>query len=245
MCGRFGQFLPRDALAHMFRARDDLTDDWSPSWNIAPSQTPVVVVRDPENDARRMEPLRWGLIPSWVKDPAHARRPINARAETVATSGMFRNAYTKRRCLVPADVFYEWRAGPSRKQPYAIARNDGTPMALAALWDVFHGPDGQQEIRTFAIVTTSANAEMRPIHHRMPVIVDPKDWPVWLGEQEGNSAALLTPPPDGLLRAWPVSRQVNRRQNDGPELLAAIDVPEEPGDGHAERGPEQGVLRSL
>jgi len=116
-------------------------------------------------------------------------------------------------------------------------------MALAALWDVFHGPDGQQEIRTFAIVTTSANAEMRPIHHRMPVIVDPKDWPVWLGEQEGNPASLLSPPPDGLLRVWPVSPQVNRPQNNGPELLAAIDVPGEPENEALERGPQQGALR--
>ena len=139
--------------------------------------------------------------------PGQPRRPIKARAETVATSGMFRGALTSRRCLVPADAFYEWKAMADGKQPYAIARTDGAPLACAGLWEGWRGPDGET-LRTFAIITTAANADMVRLHERMPVILEPAAWPAWLGEANGTPADLLRPAAVGVVRLWPVSRAV-------------------------------------
>jgi putative SOS response-associated peptidase YedK len=125
------------------------------------------------------------LVPHFTKDLKTARRPINARAETVASSGMFRGALAARRCLVPADAFYEWKAVADGKQPYAIARADGSPLAFARLWEGWRSPDGET-LRTFTIITTSANAEMAQLHDRMPVALEPIDWPHWLGETESD-----------------------------------------------------------
>ena len=139
----------------------------APSWNVAPTQNATVVRRHPETGERHLDLLTWGLVPHWTKDIHQARRPINARAETVATSAMFRGALAQRRCLVPADAFYEWKAMPGGKQPYAIARQDGAPLAFAGLWEGWRWPNGDV-LRTFAIITTEANATMTDIHDRMP-----------------------------------------------------------------------------
>ena len=152
------------------------------------------------------------------------RRLINARAEAVSTSRMFGAAFTKRRAIVPAGAFYEWqRKEGDGKQPCAIARQDGQPLAFAGLWEGFRWPDGTV-LRSFAIVTTNANADVAMIHDRMPVILEPADWPVWLGEIEGDPATLLRPAPDGTLRIWPVSRAVNQPRNNRPELLNPIEA---------------------
>ena len=151
------------------------------------------------------------------------RRPINARAETVPTSRMFGAAFAKRRAIVPADAFYEWQKEGDGKQPFAIAREDGQSLALAGLWEGFRWPDGTI-LRSFAIITTDANAEVAPIHDRMPVILEPADWPTWLGEVAGDPVALLRPAPDGILRTWPVSRAVNQPRNNAPELLCPVDA---------------------
>jgi putative SOS response-associated peptidase YedK len=181
----------------------------------------MVVRRHPESGERHLDLLQWGLVPSWTKDAATAKtKPINARAETVATSGMFRGAFASRRCLMPAEVFYEWQPTETGKQPHAIARQDGQPMAFAGLWEGYRWPSGDV-LRTFTIVTTSANAEMAPLHGRMPVILEPPDWPRWLGEAEGDPAALMRPAPDGTLHTWPVSRAVNTPRNNRAELLAS------------------------
>jgi putative SOS response-associated peptidase YedK len=166
--------------------------------------------------------MQWGLVPHWTKDPATAKtKPINARAETVTTSGMFRGAFAQRRCLVPAEAFYEWQAIETGRQPYAIARQGGQPMALAGLWEGYRWSSGDT-LRTFTVVTTSTNAEMAPLHDRIPVILESTDWPIWLGGMEGNPAALMHPAPDGTLRTWPVSRAVNTPRNNRADLLAPI-----------------------
>jgi putative SOS response-associated peptidase YedK len=220
MCGRYASSLPAEAIARLFRTTNPLPNA-RPSWNIAPTQPALVVRRHPESGERHLDLLTWGLLPHWTKDPGHARRPINARAETVASSGFFRGAYAARRCLVPADAFYEWQATGEGKQPWAAARADGAPLAMAGLWEGFRWPD-DAVTRSFTIITTDANAEMAAIHARMPVIVEPADWPLWLGEAEGEAAAVLHPAPAGTLRLWRVSRRVNRPANDDAGLLEAM-----------------------
>jgi putative SOS response-associated peptidase YedK len=220
MCGRYASFLPAAAIARLFRTVNPLPNV-APSWNIAPTQDAMVVRRHPDTGERHLDLLKWGLLPSFTKDPVHARRPINARAETVATSGMFRSAFARRRCLVPADAFYEWKVVEGGKQPYAIARADGQPLAFAGLWEGFKWPDGTVA-RTFTIITTNANATMADIHDRMPVILEQNDWPAWLGEVENDPAMLLRPAGDDVLKIWPVSRAVNSPRNNGAELLEPV-----------------------
>ncbi len=164
----------------------------APSWNIAPSQQAMAVRRHPKTGERHLDLLTWGFVPHWADDPNTERKPINARAETVATSPMFRAAFAHNRCLVPADAYYEWKAAPDGKQPYAFARQDGEPMMLAGLWDVWQG-DGDARLRSFTLITTSANEIARPIHDRMPVIVEAGDWPLWLGDDEGDQGSCCGP----------------------------------------------------
>jgi putative SOS response-associated peptidase YedK len=219
MCGRYASFLPPDLIARLFGTRNDLPN-LRPTWNMAPTMDAPVVRRHPETGDRHLDLLTWGFVPAFTRSLKEARRPVNARAETVASSGMFRAAFAKRRCIVPADAFYEWQAGPSGKTPYAIARADGDPLAFAGIWEGWRSPDGPV-MRTFAIVTTTANTQMSVLHERMPVILEPPDWPAWLGETNENPAPLLRPSPDGVLRMWPVDRRVGNVRNDGPDLLAA------------------------
>ena len=191
----------------------------APSWNVEPSQEAMVVRLDPETGERRLDLLRWGLVPHWSLDPAKERKPINARAETVATTPMFRRAFAGDRCLVPADAFYEWqKLAGSAKQPYAISRADGRPLTFAGLWEGWRGPAGEV-LRTFAIIVTAANSHMAPIHDRMPVIVEPDDWPRWLGEVEGDPTKLLPVRDDLVSKIWPVSRGANSPANNDAGLL--------------------------
>jgi putative SOS response-associated peptidase YedK len=170
---------------------------------------------------------RWRLMPHFTKDLKKCTPPINARAETVATSGMFRGALAARRCLVPADAFYEWKAMPDGKQPYAIARTDGAPLALAGLWEGWRGPDGET-LRTFTIITTEANPDMARLHNRMPVILEATDWPAWLGEAVGVPGDLFRPAAEGVVRLWPVSRAANSVRNNGAGLLDSLGDPGAP-----------------
>jgi putative SOS response-associated peptidase YedK len=146
MCGRYASFLPAEAMARIFGTVNPLPN-LAPSWNVAPTNDCAVVRRHPDTGARHLDLLTWGLLPYWTKEPAKARRPINARSETAATSGMFKDALARRRCLVPADAFYEWKGIEGGKQPYAIAREDGQPMAFAGLWENFRWPDHDAERR--------------------------------------------------------------------------------------------------
>jgi putative SOS response-associated peptidase YedK len=196
------------------------TPNWEPTWNMAPTRNAPVVRLHPETRARHLDLLRWGLVPHWAKDPTSVRQPINARAETLATSPMFRDALARRRCLVPADVFYEWQATEQGKQPHAIARADGQPMVFAGLWEGWRGADGTV-MRSFTIVTTNANTTLCPLHERMPVVLEPADWPAWLGEVEDNPAGLLRPS-EAEFRTWRVGTAVNNVRNDNAALLEPV-----------------------
>ncbi len=235
MCGRFASSLPSDEMRRVFTTLGEVPNH-PPSWNVAPTQTALVVRRHPDIGERRLDRLVWGLIPSFEKDPKGGRKPINARSETIASSGMFRAAFQARRCIVPMDAFYEWDATPTGKQPYAFARADGAPLALAGLWEGWRAPDGEVR-RTFTIATTAANRFMSRIHDRMPVIVEREDWPVWLGEEPGSPIDLLQPAAENVLRSWPVSQDMNSPRQDRPDLLARIDLPDQPRD-EAEAGPD-------
>jgi putative SOS response-associated peptidase YedK len=217
MCGRYASFLPPDLIARLFGTTNALPN-LKPTWNMAPTMDAAVVRRNPDSGERHLDLLTWGFVPAFTRSLKEARRPVNARAETVASSAMFRNAFAKRRCIVPAGAFYEWQAGAAGKTPYAIARADGDPMAFAGIWEGWRSPDGDI-LRTFAILTTTANAQMAVLHERMPVILEPADWPGWLGETEVDAASLLRPLPEGVLRTWPVDKRVGNVRNDGPELL--------------------------
>lgn len=221
MCGRYASYLPPEAVARIFRTVNPLPNI-EPNWNMAPSLDAMVVRRHPQAGERHLDLLNWGLLPYWTKgDPRKARRPINAKAETIATLPTFRDAFARRRCLMPASAFYEWQPVPGQKtkQPFAIARQDGQPMAFAGLWEGWRG-EGGEVLRTFAIITTDANQVMTPIHNRMPVILEEADWPLWLGETGGRDLAeLLRPAANDVLRLWPVSRAVSNVRNNGPELL--------------------------
>ena len=222
MCGRYVSFLPPDEIARLFRTVNAVPNI-APSWNLAPSQDALVVRRHPKSGERHLDVLRWGLLPHFTIDPKHARKPINARAETVARAALFRDAFAARRCLVPASGFYEWKQVPGApKQPYAIARTDGAPIAFGGLWEGWRGPDGEI-VRSFAIVTTAANADVADLHDRMPLIIESADWPAWLGEVEADPTAQLLPSPEGTLRAWPVGPAVNRPENNFAELLRPLE----------------------
>jgi putative SOS response-associated peptidase YedK len=221
MCGRFAAQLPPDMIARLFNTVGDLPN-LGPNWNVCPTQPALVVRRHPASGERRLDALVWGLVPHFTKDLKSARRPINARAETAASSGMFRGALASRRCIVPADAFYEWRATPAGKQPYAIARADGLPLALAGLWEGWRSPEGET-LRTFTILTTTANATMSRLHERMPVILEAADWAAWLGEMPVDAGKLLQPAGDAVVRVWAVSQAVNNVRNNGAALLEPVE----------------------
>lgn len=229
MCGRFASSLPAAEMARLFTILGELPNP-RPTWNLAPSQSAPIVRRHPQTGERRLNLLRWGLIPSWTKDIKAARKPINARSKTAGSSGMFKGAVASRRCIIPADLFYEWQALPDGKQPFAINRTDGEPLTFAGIWEGWRSPDGEV-MRTFAIMTTAANREMSTIHERMPVVLERGAWGRWLGEDEGDVGELMRPAPDGTLRMWRVSRRVNSVRNDGVGLIAPVGEDEGPGGG--------------
>lgn len=220
MCGRFASTTPAAAIARMVKAVNPVPNV-APSWNIAPSQQAMAVRRHPKTGERHLDLLTWGFVPHWAEDPKTERKPINARAKTVSTTPMFRAAFAHNRCLVPADAYYEWQVLPDGKHPYAFARRDEAPMMLAGLWDIWTGKDGEK-LRSFTLITTEANGVARPIHDRMPVTVEAEDWPLWLGEAEGDARVLLRPGDETILKAWPVSRRVNSPRNNDAQLLDVL-----------------------
>ena len=219
MCGRFAITLPPAALREAFGYREQ--PNFPPRYNIAPTQ-PVPVVL-PHDGGRRFLLMRWGFIPGWVKDPKTFPLVINIRAESAAEKPSFRHALTRRRCLMPADGFYEWRRSGTGRQaviePFLFRRPDRGAFAFAALWETWHSQDGS-EIDTVAMMTGPANGTMAAIHHRCPVILDPRDYPAWLDPDATPQQvqSLLKPPPDELLEAVPVADAVNKVANDGPQV---------------------------
>ncbi|MBO6633732.1 SOS response-associated peptidase [Parvibaculum sp.] len=230
MCGRYAITLPPKAMRDLFGFLDE--PDFPPRYNIAPSQPVPVVIRENDGEGRprrRFLLVRWGLVPSWAKEMPQSLL-INARAETIAEKPSFRGAFRHHRALMPATGFYEWQAvGKGPKQPFFIRRRDGKPFAMAAVFDTWM-PSGGSELDSCAIVTTEANETLRPVHHRMPVILDEKDWDLWLdpAATEKELLALLRPAPDDLMEAIPVSTRINRVANDDPSLQERGHVEAEP-----------------
>lgn len=222
MCGRFTLFAPGDVLAAMFGV--DKAPSLAPRYNIAPSQ-PVAAARvSPEGGNRELAHIRWGLLPSWAKDPSASAPMINARAETVSEKPSFRSAFRRRRCLVPADGFYEWGRTPGRKQPYYIRFRDGRPFSIASLWERWEGPDGSV-LDSCALITTAANDAVSPIHDRMPVILGPKDYDLWLDpavEAKEALLPLLRAFPAEEMAAFPVGLRVNNPKIDIPACIELL-----------------------
>ena len=245
MCGRFTSTSNIDALARTFGVEEVRTEALPPRYNVAPSQQILAVAtrHAAPGDDRRVRALgafKWGLVPSWVKDPSVGNRMINARAEGIGDKPAYRRALLRRRCLIPADAFYEWQhrpAGPDGRKrgklPYAVRRRDGQPMALAGLWEVWRDPaaaPGDPPLRTAVIVTTAANGVLAAIHDRMPVVLGPDAWSTWLDpsvEDRATVEGLLVPAPDDWFEAFPVSTRVNKVDQDGPELLEPVPPPPE------------------
>ena len=222
MCGRFALYSDPFILAKRFGV--EALPELRPRYNVAPSQS-IPIVRE-EIGARRFALARWGLIPHWAKDTKIGYHTINARAETVAEKPAFRNAFKRRRCLIPADGFYEWQAIPGSKvkQPWFIVLRDREPMAFAGLWEQWRSPEGE-ELESCSIIVTDANELMQPIHERMPVILAPGDWNAWLetdAKDAGGLQNLLKPYSAEDMAAWPVSMKVNSPRNDVEECVEAL-----------------------
>jgi putative SOS response-associated peptidase YedK len=224
MCGRYGVYHSGAELAERFlTAQPGLfayVPELEPRYNAAPTQTlPVILARDGKPVLERM---RWGLVPFWAKDPSIGSKMINARAETLAEKPAFRAPLKRRRCLVPASGFYEWLKVADGKQPMHIRRRDGAPMAFAGLWEEWKSPDGP--LRTYTIITTTANAVMEPIHHRMPTILSPDAQRLWLDPEADVPVLLplLCPCPDEDLLTFPVGRAVNRPGFDDPACIQPL-----------------------
>jgi putative SOS response-associated peptidase YedK len=228
VCGRYTSTTSVTDLASVFEVDEVRAEEMPPRYNVAPT-SPVYAVALAKGDEdkgprRALGTFRWGLVPSWAKDPSVGNRMINARAEGISSKPAYRSALARRRCLLPADAFYEWQRRPAGgKLPYAVRRRDGQPMALAGIWEVWRDKDRPDAppLRSCAIVTTEANELMAPIHDRMPVVLERADWERWLDPATDLSEveALLRPAAPGVLEAFPVSTAVNNVANDGPELL--------------------------
>lgn len=228
MCGRFSQQRPASELAEIFAA-EPLADDLGARFNVAPTDEALVVVQ--REDRRAITAYRWGLVPHWADSSKVGSRMFNARAETLTTSPAFRDAFRRKRCLVPVDGFYEWRRIGTRRQPFSIARADGRPLALAGLWSGWRDPDADRVVRTFTIVTTGPNEQMAALHDRMPVIVPEDAWSLWLDpelEDPAELQGLLGPTEDVQLEIRAVSPLVNNVRNEGPDLIAPYEPEAEP-----------------
>src|SRR5690349_18536070 len=220
MCGRYAVTSSPEAIRALFRYAD--LPNFPPRYNIAPTQ-PVAIVRL-EQGGRRFALVRWGFIPSWARDPKMVSLMFNARGETVIDKPAYRAAMRRRRCLVPADGFYEWRRVGSRSQPYYVRRKDRKPFAFAGVWETWTGPNGE-ELDTAAIITTRANRTLVGIHERMPVIVPEGAYDLWLNCAEVDAEAAMTvvaPAAEDLLEVYEVSDAVNRAAADDPMLLRPL-----------------------
>jgi putative SOS response-associated peptidase YedK len=225
MCGRFALITPGEEIAETFQLAE--TPALAPRYNIAPTQ-PVAAVRiaphSPHDQQRReLALLHWGLIPTWAKDPSIGARLINARSETAAEKPSFRSAFKYRRCLVPADGFYEWQKVDGQKQPYFIRLHEEGPLAIAGLWEHWQSPDGS-EIESVTLLTTAANDMVRPLHDRMPVIIAPADYALWLDTavQKPDQIQRLLRPYPGAMLAYPVNPLVNNPRNDTAACLQPL-----------------------
>jgi putative SOS response-associated peptidase YedK len=222
MCGRFTLSQPINAIASAFNLTS--IPPLEPHYNIAPTQLIPAILTVPEQGEKQLQMLRWGLIPSWAKDPAIGAKLINARAETVEEKPSFRAAFKRRRCLIIADGFYEWQRQEGKKQPYYFRLKSSQPFAFAGLWEHWRSPD-EQTINTCTILTTEANDLLHPIHDRMPVILDSKDYELWLDlkvEKPALLQPLLRPYQADLMTSYAVSPKVNNPKNNTPECINSL-----------------------
>ncbi len=225
MCGRFTQERPASELADIFAA-EPLADELGARYNIAPTDEAFVVVQ--REDRRAIASYRWGLVPHWSTDAASAGRMFNARSETITASPAFREAFRRRRCLVPVDSFYEWKREGSIRQPYRVTRADGAPLALAGLWAGWRDPESELVRRTFTIVTSSPTRSLADLHDRQPVVLERSTWDRWLAPSSAEPSELLDmlEPSDAVeFRIYPVNRYVNDVRRDGPELIEPLTAP--------------------
>ena len=224
MCGRARLSSDVSELKLAFRIpREQPSPNIAASWNVAPTD-PVAVVRRSSAGERRLEVMRWGLIPYWAKDPKIGYSTFNAKAEGIEERPAFREPFRRRRCLVPFNSFYEWKKRGAERQPYAIARKDGGLLAMAGLWDAWRSPQGEV-VRGCTVVTTTPNALLAELHDRMPVILPPAHWSRWLGEEPADLAelrALLVPCPAEEFAVWAVSTRVGNVKNNDPSLVEAV-----------------------
>ncbi len=222
MCGRFAVTLPTDAMAQLFEAQAANNLPEVPNYNVCPTQS-VHVIHNAEV-GRRLIAMRWGFLPAWYAEETSGPLLINARAETLADKPAFREACRHRRCLIPATGFYEWTKDESGKRlPWYIHRSDTAPIAFAAIWQDWQDPKEKEMIQTCAIVTTTANEAMSTIHHRMPLILEAEDWPLWLGECGKGAARLMQPGPEERLTFHRVDPEVNSNRASGAQLVKPID----------------------
>ncbi|HKT87764.1 MAG TPA: SOS response-associated peptidase [Candidatus Sulfotelmatobacter sp.] len=224
MCGRYRLSRRKQIVEERFDAAGD--EDWEPRYNVAPTQPVPVIRQHPKDPKRVMSLVRWGLIPSWSKDASGAAKMINARAETAHTLPAFQDALRRRRCLVPADGFYEWQKRGSTKQPYCFEVNDGQLFAFAGLWERWKDPNGNW-VKTCSILTTTPNAVTSAVHDRMPVILDPENYDVWLDPGMTKVEALtemLKPYDARLMRCFPVSTRINQVKNDDAECARPVEA---------------------
>ena len=217
MCGRFAFYSPAEATTALFGAESGAIEV-TERYNIAPTQS-VAAIREDATGTRELALLRWGLVPSWAKDPAIGNRMINARAETVAEKPSYRSAYKHRRCAILANGFYEWRKEGNGKTPWFITMQDDSPFAFAGLWEAWSDKETGESLQTTTIITADANDFMSSLHHRMPVILGPDAADRWFsGDNELiHNVADITPE----LKAWPVDRRVNNARNEGADLIEA------------------------
>jgi putative SOS response-associated peptidase YedK len=225
MCGRY-RLSRRKKLIEEYFASVSGEDDWNPRYNIAPTQPVPVVRQSPKEPVRELSLVRWGLIPSWAKDASVAAMMINARSETASTKPAFRDALRSRRCLIPADGFYEWQRTGKSKQPYCFEVNEGELFAFAGLWDRWRDAGGKT-IETCSILTTTPNTLTSAVHDRMPVILDPDTYDLWLDPGMTNVAAaseLLKPYDPRAMRCYPVSSRINHVANDDEECCVPVEL---------------------
>jgi putative SOS response-associated peptidase YedK len=233
MCGRYSLFVTPEELQSRFGV--SVPESYGPRYNMAPGQDLPVIRADTDDE---LSLANWGLVPSWVDEPEDSPKPINARSETVREKPMFKRAYESRRCLVPADGFYEWKKGTDGKQPYRVTFDSGEPFAMAGLFEVWEGVETQtgldaftggdqveparKRVVSFTVVTTEPNDVVADLHHRMAVIVPPGEYDTWLHGDVNEAAELLEPYPSSGMRAYPVSRAVNDPADDSPSLVEDV-----------------------
>ena len=226
MCGRYRLSRRKQLVEEYFNSEGE--EDWSPRYNVAPTQPVPVIRQNPKEPRRELSKIRWGLIPWWAKDSSSAAGMINARSETAATKPAFRDALKFRRCLIPADGFYEWKRLGKEKQPYCFEVNEGELFAFAGIWERWKDPGGKM-LETCSILTTTPNAVTSAVHDRMPVILDPDNFDLWLdpGMKDASAACEMLKPYDAqFMRCYPVSSRVNHAANDDEKCSMPVELVE-------------------